>query len=85
MVEWMIDKADPARLEIVERAKMLGITGTPDKAAHGLGSITLADGRVVRAMSFTPSIRSLRTVTKSFSSIVRMRRGKESRRFLVGF
>ena len=49
MVEWIIDKTDPARLEIVERAKMLGITGTPDKAAHGLGSITLADGRVVRA------------------------------------
>ena len=49
MVDWTIDKGDPARLEIVERAKMLGITGTPDKAVHGLGSITLADGRVVQA------------------------------------
>ena len=46
---WMIDNADPARLEIVERAKTLGITGTPDKAAHALGDITLADGRVVKA------------------------------------
>ena len=49
MVDWTIDKADPARLEIVERAKTLGITGTPDKAAHGLGSTTLADGKVVQA------------------------------------
>ena len=49
MVDWTIDKSDPARLEIVERAKTLGITGTPDKAAHGLGSITLADGKVVQA------------------------------------
>jgi hypothetical protein len=46
---WMIDKNDPARLEIVERAKTLGITGTPEKAAHALGDITLADGRVVKA------------------------------------
>lgn len=46
---WMIDNNDPARLEIVERGKQLGITGTPDKAAHALGSITLADGRTVKA------------------------------------
>ena len=46
---WMIDNNDPARLEIVERAKQLGITGTPDKAAHELGPITLADGRIVQA------------------------------------
>src|SRR4051812_23526059 len=46
---WMIDNNDPARLEIVERAKTLGITGTPDKAAHVLGPITLADGRTVQA------------------------------------
>lgn len=49
MSEWMIDNADPARLEIVERAKNLGITGTPDKASHALGDILLADGRTVQA------------------------------------
>jgi hypothetical protein len=49
MTGWMIDNDDPARLEIVERAKALGITGTPDKAAHALGAITLAGGRVVQA------------------------------------
>ena len=46
---WMIDNNDPARLEIVERAKELGITGNPDKASHALGSITLANGQVVKA------------------------------------
>lgn len=46
---WMIDKADPARVEIVERAKGLGITGSPDQASHALGEITLADGRTVKA------------------------------------
>lgn len=46
---WMIDNNDPARLEIVERAKKLGITGSPDQAAHAVGTITLADGRVVNA------------------------------------
>jgi 8-oxo-dGTP pyrophosphatase MutT (NUDIX family) len=49
MTSWMIDNADPARLEIVGRAKELGITGTPEKAAHPLGPITLADGRTVNA------------------------------------
>lgn len=49
MTSWMIDNADPARLEIVERAKQLGITGSPDKAAHPLGPIVLADGRTVNA------------------------------------
>lgn len=46
---WLIDKNDPAREEIVKRAMQLNITGDPDKAAHALGGITLADGRVVRA------------------------------------
>jgi ADP-ribose pyrophosphatase YjhB (NUDIX family) len=46
---WMIDKNDPACLEIVARAEKLGITGDPDKAAHFLGTVTLADGSVVRA------------------------------------
>jgi 8-oxo-dGTP pyrophosphatase MutT (NUDIX family) len=49
MTGWMIDTDDPARLEIVERAKTLEITGSPDKAAHALGTITLADGKVVQA------------------------------------
>ncbi len=47
MGSWMIDKNDPARLEIVARAKKLGITGNPDRAAHPLGKIILADGREV--------------------------------------
>jgi len=46
---WLIDPNDPARQEIVARAKALGIAGTLDKAAHALGEITLADGRTVRA------------------------------------
>lgn len=49
MPSWMINNDDPARLEIVERAKKLGITGSPNKAAHALGKITLADGKVVNA------------------------------------
>src|SRR3954470_18850838 len=49
MTNWMIDEKDPARFEIVERAKKLGITGSPEKAAHALGEITLADGKTVRA------------------------------------
>jgi len=49
MAGWMIDNNDPARREIVDRAQELGITGTPDKAAHSLGAITLADGRTVNA------------------------------------
>lgn len=49
MAGWMIDDSDPARLEIAERAKGLGITGSPDKPAHPLGKIALADGRVVNA------------------------------------
>lgn len=49
MTGWMIDNNDPARVVIVERAKGLGITGSPDKAAHALGVITLADGRQVGA------------------------------------
>ena len=48
-MSWMIDDHDPARLEIVERAKALGIAGTPDRAAHALGPITLADGKTVQA------------------------------------
>jgi len=49
MTAWMIDNDDPARLEIVRRAKDLGITGTPDQAAHDLKPITLRDGREVGA------------------------------------
>lgn len=49
MTKWMIDEKDPARLEIVERALKLGITGSPDKAAHALGKITLASGKIVHA------------------------------------
>jgi 8-oxo-dGTP pyrophosphatase MutT (NUDIX family) len=46
---WMIDERDPARFEIAARAAQLGITGDPDKSAHSLGKITLADGTVVNA------------------------------------
>ncbi len=46
---WMIEKDDPARTAIVMRAMDLGITGTPDKAAHSLGEINLLDGRKVTA------------------------------------
>ncbi|MFO1040938.1 MAG: NUDIX domain-containing protein [Planctomycetaceae bacterium] len=49
MSSWLIDAEDPARLEVVKRAQALGITGNPDKAAHPLGPITLADGRTVNA------------------------------------
>ncbi len=49
MASWMIDTQDAARFEIVRRAQALGITGNPDKAAHPLGPITLADGRSVNA------------------------------------
>ena len=49
MSSWLIDAEDPARLEVVKRAQALGITGNPDKAAHPLGQITLADGRTVNA------------------------------------
>ncbi len=49
MTSWMIDDNDPARLEIARRAKALGITGTPEKASHPLGEITLADGNTVNA------------------------------------
>lgn len=49
MANWMIDEHDPARLEIARRAKALGITGTPDKASHPLGEITLANGNTVNA------------------------------------
>ncbi len=49
MSKWTLDTSDPACLEIVERAKKLGITGNPDEAAHALGTITLADGRTVNA------------------------------------
>jgi|GEM_PF-1804040 len=48
-MSWMIDENDPARQEIVERAMTLGITGTPEKASHALGEITLADGKKVNA------------------------------------
>ena len=46
---WMINPDDPARNQIAERAEALNITGDPDKAAHALGPITLADGRIVNA------------------------------------
>jgi ADP-ribose pyrophosphatase YjhB (NUDIX family) len=49
MASWMIDENDPARLEVARRAKALGITGTPNKASHPLGEITLADGNTVDA------------------------------------
>ena len=49
MASWMIDTQDAARFEIVRRSQALGITGNPDKAAHPLGPITLADGRSVNA------------------------------------
>ena len=49
MTGWMIDNSDPARLEIVRRAKELGITSSPDKASNALGIITLADGKLVNA------------------------------------
>ena len=49
MSERLIDQNDPARQEIVKRAMKLNITGDPDKAAHALGKITLADGREVTA------------------------------------
>ena len=49
MSGWMIDNSDLARWEIAGRAQKLGITGTPDQAAHSLGKITLADGRTVNA------------------------------------
>ncbi len=49
MTSWMIDDNDPARLEIARRAQELGIAGTPDKASHPLGEITLADGSIVNA------------------------------------
>ena len=49
MNSWSIENSDPARVEVSRRAKALGITGNPDKAAHALGAITLADGRVVQA------------------------------------
>jgi 8-oxo-dGTP pyrophosphatase MutT (NUDIX family) len=49
MSEWMIDSKDPACQEIVSRAKGLGVGSNPDKAAHSVGKVTLADGRVVQA------------------------------------
>ncbi|MDE2101344.1 MAG: NUDIX domain-containing protein [Patescibacteria group bacterium] len=49
MAGWMIDEKDPAREEIVRRAMALGIAGSPNKAAHNLGKLTLADGKEVTA------------------------------------
>ncbi len=49
MAGWMVDSNDPARNEIVRRALALGITGSPDKASHNLGEISLADGKQVTA------------------------------------
>lgn len=46
---WMIDNNDPVRFEIAERAEALGIVGNPDKAAHALGPVTLANGKTVNA------------------------------------
>lgn len=39
---------DAERAEIVRRAESLGITGTPDKAAHALGPLTRADGTTLQ-------------------------------------
>jgi 8-oxo-dGTP pyrophosphatase MutT (NUDIX family) len=46
---WILDKNDPAREEIVRRARSLRIDGNPDQAAHNLGKIILGDGREVTA------------------------------------
>ncbi len=46
---WMIDHDDPARMEIVSRAKKLGITDCLQKVSHELGEIKLKDGRIVLA------------------------------------
>ena len=48
-MSWMVDKNDPVRDEIVRRAQALRITGTPEKAAHSLGEVTMADGKKVQA------------------------------------
>jgi ADP-ribose pyrophosphatase YjhB (NUDIX family) len=53
MAGWMLDKNDPARLEIARRAVQLAeersIYGDPDSGAHPLGKVRLADGREVNA------------------------------------
>jgi len=49
MTSWMIDKDDPARLEVAARAVKLDVAPDPDKAAHPLGKVMLADGREVDA------------------------------------
>jgi bifunctional NMN adenylyltransferase/nudix hydrolase len=48
-MSWMIDPTDPARTEIARRAQRLNITGTPEKASHYLGTITLKLGMTVNA------------------------------------
>jgi ADP-ribose pyrophosphatase YjhB (NUDIX family) len=44
---WMIDQDDPARDEIVARAQKLHVDSSPDKPAHNLGKIKLANGKEV--------------------------------------
>jgi len=45
----MLDQNDPARADIVARAKRLYFPGNPDYAAHYLGRITLLGGHVAKA------------------------------------
>src|ERR1700722_17359642 len=45
--DWMVTGDE--RETVVQRAMALGITGTPDKASHNLGPITLGNGQVVTA------------------------------------
>jgi len=49
MASWMIEENDPVRLEIIERAKRLGITDNSNQVSHSLGKVTLMDGREVNA------------------------------------
>jgi hypothetical protein len=44
---WMLTTSEAE--VVARRARALGITGTPDKAAHNLGLIVLGDGSTVRA------------------------------------
>ncbi|MGB9152496.1 MAG: NUDIX domain-containing protein [Alphaproteobacteria bacterium] len=44
---WMVSGDE--RETVAQRAVALGITGTPDKAAHNLGPITLGNGKTVTA------------------------------------
>jgi ADP-ribose pyrophosphatase YjhB (NUDIX family) len=46
---WMIDENDPACQILVARAEGLHVASSPNKAAHSLGAVTLANGKVVKA------------------------------------